>query len=67
MEDSRSDDLFEEDEEEGGKGDGPPTQMLCRGVIEYLKNESRSSLGVDGSLEGSLRPSVFWSLEFRLS
>ena len=67
MEDSRSDDSFEEDEEEGGKGGGPPTRILFRGVINSLRNESRSIPGVYGSLERSLHPSVFWSPELSLS
>ena len=33
-----SDNLSEEDEEEGGKAGGPPTLMLCQGVFDSLKN-----------------------------
>ena len=67
MEYSGSDDSSKEDEEDGGEGGGPPTRMLCQGVDDSLKNESISSPGVYGSMEGLLRPSFFWSLELRLS
>ena len=59
MEDSGFDDSFEEDEEDGGERGSPPSQMLCWGVDDSLKNESRSSHRVDVSLEGLLRPLVF--------
>ena len=61
------DDSFEEDEEEGGEGSVPPTTMLCRGVFDSWKNESRSSLRVDGSLDELLCSSMFWSPESWLS
>ena len=67
MEDLGSNYSSKEDEEEGGKGGGPPPWMLCQGVSDSLKNELRSSPGVDGSLEGSLRPSKSWSPKLRLS
>ena len=45
-----SNDLSKEDEEDGGKGGGAPNWMLCQGVVDSLKNESRSSPWVDASL-----------------
>ena len=48
VEGSQSDDSYEEDEEEGGEGGVPPATMLCRGVFDSWKNESKSNPWVDG-------------------
>ena len=53
FEDSESDDLSDEDEEEGGDRGGPSTRMLCQKVVDSGNKEPRSNTGVNGSLKRS--------------